>query len=219
MRVLARTLHASRRAFVWPLSLSLSRCALINKTAPQTTKKSQDDDKVGRRLSTAASGSLASNYDAVIGSLPKGMSADERKRVCASTPMSPARGLLQEMPMVRLVCPLSCLSVVLFVCFVLFVFERALCETTPHPLPHVCQLSPPPTSSFLPKTNNTTTPKQDKVSSRSRDGRRLRRSVLKGSVVAFITAGYSGKRFVFETAHELGVKAIVLDAGDRFVSF
>ena len=61
-------------------------------------------------------------------------------------------------------------------------------------------------------THNT---QQDKVSSRSRDGRRLRRSVLKGSVVAFITAGYSGKRFVFETAHELGVKAIVLDAGDR----
>jgi hypothetical protein len=61
------------------------------------------------------------------------------------------------------------------------------------------------------------TNQQDKVSSRSRDGRRLRRSVLKGSVVAFITAGYSGKRFVFETAHELGVKAIVLDAGDRFV--
>ena len=55
---------------------------------------------MSRRLSTAASGSLASNYDAVIGSLPKGMSTTERERVCASTPMSPARGLLKEMPIV-----------------------------------------------------------------------------------------------------------------------
>lgn len=54
---------------------------------------------------------------------------------------------------------------------------------------------------------------QDKVGARSLEGRKLRRSVLKGSVIAFVTAGYSGKRFIFEKAHELGIKAIVLDAG------
>ncbi len=51
---------------------------------------------------------------------------------------------------------------------------------------------------------------------RTVEGRRLRRSVLKGAVVAFITAGYSGKRFVFEKAAELGVKAVVLDAPDSW---
>jgi carnosine synthase len=47
---------------------------------------------------------------------------------------------------------------------------------------------------------------QDKVGARTIEGRKLRRSVLKGSVIAFVTAGYSGKRFIFEKAHELGVR-------------
>lgn len=106
-------------------------------------------------LSRGQSGSLAQNYDAVIGSLPKGLSEDQRARIAASMPMSPALGMLQTMP-------------------------------------------------------------EDKVTMRSVEGRRLRRSVLKGAVVAFITAGYSGKRFVFEKAAELGVKAVVLDAGDSW---
>lgn len=106
-------------------------------------------------LSRATSSSLANNYDAVIGSLPKGLSLDERARIAASMPMSPAVGMLHTLP-------------------------------------------------------------EDKVTLRTVEGRRLRRSVLKGAVVAFITAGYSGKRFVFEKAAELGVKAIVLDAGDSW---
>lgn len=39
---------------------------------------------------------------------------------------------------------------------------------------------------------------QDKVGSRTVEGRRLRRHVLKGAVIVFITAGYSGKKFIFE---------------------
>lgn len=39
---------------------------------------------------------------------------------------------------------------------------------------------------------------QDKVGSRTLEGRRLRRHVLKGAVIVFITAGYSGKKFIFE---------------------
>ncbi|KAI8466821.1 MAG: ATP-grasp domain-containing protein [Monoraphidium minutum] len=111
------------------------------------------DDKGS--FSRAASGSLAQNYDAVIGSLPKGLSEDQRARIAASMPMSPALGMLGTMP-------------------------------------------------------------EDKVSLRTVEGRRLRRSVLKGAVVAFITAGYSGKRFVFEKAAELGVKCIVIDAPDSW---
>lgn len=57
---------------------------------------------------------------------------------------------------------------------------------------------------------------QDRVGARTLDGRKLRRGVLKGSVIAFITAGYSGKRFIFEKAHELGVHAIVLDGPDSW---
>jgi hypothetical protein len=46
------------------------------------------------------SGSLSRHYDAVIGSLPKGLSQDERLRIRQSAPMSPALGTLSEMPLV-----------------------------------------------------------------------------------------------------------------------
>jgi hypothetical protein len=39
--------------------------------------------------------------------------------------------------------------------------------------------------------------------------------VLRGTVVVFVTAGYSGKRFIFERAKELGVRSVVLDGPDR----
>jgi hypothetical protein len=39
---------------------------------------------------------------------------------------------------------------------------------------------------------------QDKLFARSAEGQRLRLSMLRGSVIAFVTAGYSGKRFIFE---------------------
>lgn len=44
------------------------------------------------------SGSLAQNYDAVIGSLPKGLSEDQRIKIAGSMPMSPAVGMLQTLP-------------------------------------------------------------------------------------------------------------------------
>ncbi|KAF8057917.1 hypothetical protein HT031_005863 [Scenedesmus sp. PABB004] len=39
---------------------------------------------------------------------------------------------------------------------------------------------------------------------------------LRGAVVAFVTAGYSGKRFVFEKAKELGVRAVIIDGPDSW---
>jgi carnosine synthase len=84
------------------------------------------------------------------------MTAAERQRVRAATPMSPSMALLQELG----------------------------------PL--------------------------DRVGARTADGRRLRRHALKGAVVAFVTAGYSGKRFIFEKAKELGVRTIILDAADSW---
>lgn len=56
------------------------------------------DEKLGSLLS----GSLSQNYDAVIGSLPRGMSADERMRIKNSMPMSPAMNALQKIPEVCL---------------------------------------------------------------------------------------------------------------------
>jgi hypothetical protein len=56
----------------------------------------------------------------------------------------------------------------------------------------------------------------DAVSARTTTGKKLRRQVLKGAVMVFVTAGYSGKRFVFEKAKSLGVKSIVLDGPDSW---
>lgn len=47
-------------------------------------------------------------------------------------------------------------------------------------------------------------------------GLRLRRSILRGAVVVFITAGYSGKRFIFERCKELGVRSIIIDGPDSW---
>ena len=55
------------------------------------------DDKLGSLLS----GSLTQNYDAVIGSLPKALSQNERLRIRESMPMSPALGTLSKIPEVR----------------------------------------------------------------------------------------------------------------------
>lgn len=54
------------------------------------------------------------------------------------------------------------------------------------------------------------------VSSRSLEAKRLRRHVLRGAVIVFITAGYSGKRFIFERAKELGVRSVVVDGPDSW---
>lgn len=43
------------------------------------------------------------------------------------------------------------------------------------------------------------------------EGQRVRREMLQGMTLVFFTAGYPGKRFVFERAKELGVKSVVID--------
>lgn len=111
--------------------------------------------------------------DALIGSLPRGLSVDEREKIFANTPLSPALNLLSSLPIVRhsLICP-SC-HMVDQACYVMLF--KAL-----HAVQFVHMLL------------------QDKVGSRTLEGRRLRRHVLRGAVIVFITAGYSGKKFIFE---------------------
>lgn len=93
--------------------------------------------------------------EAVIGSLPRALSFQERNDIFASTPLSPTLNLLSSLP-------------------------------------------------------------SDRVHSRSLDGKRLRRHVLRGAVMVFITAGYSGKRFIFEKAKELGVRSFVIDGPESW---
>ncbi|KDD77179.1 ATP-grasp domain-containing protein [Helicosporidium sp. ATCC 50920] len=56
----------------------------------------------------------------------------------------------------------------------------------------------------------------DKLAGRTAEGRRLRRSVLRGAVMVFITSGYSGKRFIFEKAKELGVRSVLIEGPDSW---
>ena len=56
---------------------------------------------------------------------------------------------------------------------------------------------------------------QSAVTARNALGKKLRRQVISGAVMVFITAGYSGKKFIFDKAKQLGVKSIVVDGPDR----
>jgi carnosine synthase len=47
-------------------------------------------------------------------------------------------------------------------------------------------------------------------------GQSARRRALLGKCVAFISAGYSGKRFIYEKAKELGVRAVIVDGTDSW---
>eukprot|EP00884_Botryococcus_braunii_P015539 jgi/Botrbrau1/2669/Bobra.0203s0016.1 len=67
-----------------------------------------------------------------------------------------------------------------------------------------------------PLVKNLQSVSEDLVRARTTDGKSLRRHVLSGSWLVFVTAGYSGKRFIFQKAKELGVKSIVLDGPDSW---
>jgi len=52
----------------------------------------------------------------------------------------------------------------------------------------------------------------DLASTPGAGGQALRRVMLHGATVVFVTPGYEGKRFVFERANDLGVRSVVIDA-------
>ena len=47
---------------------------------------------------------------------------------------------------------------------------------------------------------------QEQLGAQSAEGRRLRRRVLRGTVLVCIVAGYQGKKFIYERAKELGIR-------------
>jgi len=48
------------------------------------------------------------------------------------------------------------------------------------------------------------------------EGQTLRRRLVRGSTVVFVSAGYVGKRFVFERAAQLGVRSVVIEHPDSW---
>jgi len=54
------------------------------------------------------------------------------------------------------------------------------------------------------------------LDAQSEEAQSLRRKLVHGSTVVFITAGLKGKRFVLERAAELGIKSVVLDHPDSW---
>eukprot|EP00434_Breviolum_minutum_P015276 symbB.v1.2.013461.t1/scaffold951.1/size304340/1 len=54
------------------------------------------------------------------------------------------------------------------------------------------------------------------VEAKSREGQKLRRKLLEGSTIVFFTAGYAGKRFIYERAMQLGVKSVIIEHPDSW---
>jgi len=54
------------------------------------------------------------------------------------------------------------------------------------------------------------------LAARGKDAQELRRKLLRGSTLVFFSAGYPGKRFIFERAAELGVKSVIIDHPDSW---
>eukprot|EP00928_Gymnodinium_smaydae_P042643 TRINITY_DN28687_c0_g2_i1.p1 TRINITY_DN28687_c0_g2~~TRINITY_DN28687_c0_g2_i1.p1 ORF type:complete len:696 (+),score=144.16 TRINITY_DN28687_c0_g2_i1:83-2089(+) len=54
------------------------------------------------------------------------------------------------------------------------------------------------------------------LAQRGPQAQRLRRGLLRGSTIVFFTAGYEGKRFVYERAHELGVRSVLIESPDSW---
>merc|ERR1719359_837151 len=58
--------------------------------------------------------------------------------------------------------------------------------------------------------------KPELVQAEGQEGQTLRRRLVHGATVVFFTAGYTGKRFVFERAHALGIKSVVIEHPDSW---
>lgn len=86
----------------------------------------------------------------------------------------------------------------------------------PPMLPHerervIRQLLPTATHEMLSKIP------ADLLQAQTREGQALRRRLVNGATVVWFTAGYAGKRFVFERAAQLGIRSVVIEHPDSWV--
>mmetsp|Transcript_6663 Transcript_6663/g.14559 ORF Transcript_6663/g.14559 Transcript_6663/m.14559 type:complete len:622 (-) Transcript_6663:138-2003(-) len=54
------------------------------------------------------------------------------------------------------------------------------------------------------------------LESSSEQAQELRRKLVRGATVVFVSAGYAGKRFIFERAATLGIKSVIIDHPDSW---
>jgi len=54
------------------------------------------------------------------------------------------------------------------------------------------------------------------ITARGSTGQRLRRGVMRGATIVFFTTGYEGKRFIYEKAHAMGVRCVIVDSADSW---
>jgi len=57
---------------------------------------------------------------------------------------------------------------------------------------------------------------RDLLKAKGAEGQNLRRKMLDGAVIVFFTAGYEGKRFVYERAKALGVRSVMIESADSW---
>jgi len=57
---------------------------------------------------------------------------------------------------------------------------------------------------------------RDFLEAQDSQAQELRRSLVRGATVVFVSAGYPGKRFIFERLAELGVKSVIIDHPDSW---
>uniref|UniRef100_A0A7S0B870 ATP-grasp domain-containing protein n=1 Tax=Pyrodinium bahamense TaxID=73915 RepID=A0A7S0B870_9DINO len=74
----------------------------------------------------------------------------------------------------------------------------------------LCELTPGPTCERMGRVPRRL------LTARGPDGQRLRREILRGATIVFFTAGYEGKRFVYERARALGVKSVMIESPDSW---
>jgi len=74
----------------------------------------------------------------------------------------------------------------------------------------VRELAPTATSRMLSKVP------RDVLKAKGTEGQNLRRKMLDGAVIVFFTAGYEGKRFVYERAKALGVRSVMIESADSW---
>jgi len=67
-----------------------------------------------------------------------------------------------------------------------------------------------------PTATDITTMNREKLRENSERGQQLRLKLLRGAVMVFITAGYEGKRFIFERAKALGIRSVIIESPDSW---
>jgi len=93
-------------------------------------------------------------------------------------------------------------------------FEVEQLLASPGNLPNIKQVAHP--SQMTETAKLISQVPQEFLEARGQHAQDLRRRLLRGATVVFASAGYPGKRFIFERAAALGVKSVIIDHPDSW---